>query len=517
MSVGEGFNGDGWEGCIDAEWPRVAPIPEAPSVPRLPLEQLPDCLRGWIADAAERMQMPAEMIAVPAIVSAGALIGRSLAVQPKRRDTTWVEYSNLWGLMIAPPSSMKSVGLGEGVSHVSAIADRDREEHEAGRLEREAKLQALDIEVELEKKAARKSGDTETLSRELAGLEQRRAEIDKPARRLITQDPTIEKLGELLRDNPRGILLNRDELSGWLETFVKSGREGSRPFYLEAWSGKAAHSVDRIGRGAVHVPAACVSVLGTIQPAKLSAIATQTVKNGGDGLLQRFSMSVWPDFPPEWRNIDREPDREAYARARRVYDAIDRLPQPDHAAGAEIPRLQFSEGAQCLFDGWITDHEHMLRSDGTKGSPGVEGHFGKYRKLMPALALLIHVVETVDQDGPLGPITEDSARRAAAWCEYLEQHARRIYGAYNIEAVAAKALSEKIQGGFVVDGQPVREIYQPGWSNLKSSDAAQAGCVGLERLGWLRVEDHKPERSGRPSPIVRLHPDIIDRQRYRHE
>jgi predicted RNA binding protein with dsRBD fold (UPF0201 family) len=53
-------------------------------------------------------------------------------------------------------------------------------------------------------------------------------------KRFTTNDSTIEKLGELLRDNPAGLLVTRDEVTGLLSTWDKEGREADRAFYLEA-------------------------------------------------------------------------------------------------------------------------------------------------------------------------------------------------------------------------------------------------------------------------------------------
>ena len=49
-------------------------------------------------------------------------------------------------------------------------------------------------------------------------------------RRYLTNDATIEKLGELERDNPNGILLMRDELMGWLAGLEKKVNKKTEPF-----------------------------------------------------------------------------------------------------------------------------------------------------------------------------------------------------------------------------------------------------------------------------------------------
>ena len=44
---------------------------------------------------------------------------------------------------------------------------------------------------------------------------------------------------------------------------------------------------------------------------------------------------------------------------------------------------------------------------------------------MPALALIFHLIDGVDA-GPRGPVSRAAAAQAAAWCEYLAAHARRL-------------------------------------------------------------------------------------------
>jgi hypothetical protein len=51
------------------------------------------------------------------------------------------------------------------------------------------------------------------------------------------------------------------------------------------------------------------------------------------------------------------------------------------------------------------------------------------------------------------PVTLRSAQLSAQWCEYLESHARGIYGLVNdIEVAAAARLASKIKEGAIQDG-----------------------------------------------------------------
>ena len=74
-------------------------------------------------------------------------------------------------------------------------------------------------------------------------------------KRLITQDATFECLHQVMADNPAGIFVIRDELTGWLASLDRQGREGERAFYLSAWNGDTPHTIDRIGRGSISVDA----------------------------------------------------------------------------------------------------------------------------------------------------------------------------------------------------------------------------------------------------------------------
>jgi hypothetical protein len=50
------------------------------------------------------------------------------------------------------------------------------------------------------------------------------------------------------------------DLAGWFATLDTKGRERERPFFLEAWNGDGSYTVDRIGRGTLHVEHLCISI-----------------------------------------------------------------------------------------------------------------------------------------------------------------------------------------------------------------------------------------------------------------
>src|SRR4029078_4527938 len=146
-------------------------------------------------------------------------------------------------------------------------------------------------------------------------------------RRYITNDTTYEKLGEILAQNPNGVLAHRDELVSLLKTLDREEYAAARGFFLTAWGGKERYTFDRIGRGRVHIEGACLSMIGSTQPGRLAEYVRRAVSGGSgdDGLIQRFGLFVWPDQSPEWKDVDCYPDTAARNAAWETFDSFDRL------------------------------------------------------------------------------------------------------------------------------------------------------------------------------------------------
>ncbi len=321
-------------------------------------------------------------------------------------------------------------------------------------------------------------------------------------RRLMTSDATLESLHKTLSENPAGLFVLRDELAGWLAGLERQGREQERAFYLECWNGQGSFTIDRIGRGSVHVPHACISLFGGIQPARLRSYLADALKGGpsNDGLMQRFQLIVWPDTPPDWNYIDRKPDTDAQERTAEVYRRITEM-------DPEKPRrLQFEDEAQRFFVDFISDLEKRMRDDSL--APCLRAHLAKYRSLMPALALLF----TLADDRVAESVPLSQAQRAGDWCDYLWTHALRVYSPQAApEIEAAIRLGNKLAKGWKREEGTftVRDVYRNGWSGLDTVEAAQAALEILERHHWVRRgKDDDAQRPGRPSEDFYVNPRI---------
>ena len=480
------------------EWPEPEPLAESlPDVMQFDLELMPESFRPLVKDVAERMQVPLDFPAVAAIATLAGITNRRAMIQPKRNDHTWTVVPNLWGGIVAPPGMLKSPVLTCMTQPARVIESEWRKAHEDEEQVYQSELESQKLEIaawEQEyKKAAKKKDSKERPAKPESTLAQ------PTLRRLVTSDATFESLHHVLSENPAGLFVIRDELTGWLAGLERQGREQERAFFLECWNGDAAFTVDRIGRGSVHVPHACISLFGGIQPARLRDYLADAMRDGpsNDGLVQRFQLMVWPDIPPAWRYVDRQPDTNALECAGQVYRRMAAL------EAANPLRLQFDDEAQALFEQWLTDLEQRIR--GEEVAPVMQAHLSKYRSLMPSLALLFALA-----DGHTDCVPLAQAKLACDWCDYLETHANRVYSAQaRPEQHAAIALSKRLTKGWKrEDGFfTVRDVYRSGWTALDSPDSARGALLVLEEYGWVRRETDA-QTAGRPSETYRINPRI---------
>lgn len=483
------------------EWQELRPLgPDLPPVSAFDPQFLPESFRPVVDDVSERMQTPPDFAAASTIVSLAGCVNRRAMVQPKKHDASWKKACNIWGGIVGRPGVMKSPVLETTTRPLKTTEGVWRKEFEAEsakyeleREEAELSLQAWREQV----KAAKKKGDTTIPPRPSV------PSASPTQKRLLLQDATFEKLHEILAENPAGILVLRDELTGFLSQLDRQGREGERAFYLSAWNGNDGHSIDRIGRGSIYVDACCVSLFGGIQPGRLRTYLQDALQDGpaNDGLMQRFQVIVWPDPPKTWELVDRAPNTKAEEDARIVYAKLAALP-------VDEPRtLKFEPNAQELFNAWFSELESKIRSD--ELHPALVAHLAKYRSLMPVLAALYELADwAAGLDGGEA-ISLAHAQQSAAFCEYLESHAKRIYSCIvSPEMRGARELSRHISRGDLRTRFKMRELYRHDWSGLSTPSQARSAVEILEDAGWVRPAPQKPE-TGRPSEIFDINPEVL--------
>jgi len=492
------------------DWPEPQSLPhDLPPVAAFESDLLPQALRGWVIDIAYRMQCPADFTAVAAVVALSSLIGARAVVSPKAYDD-WQAVPNLWGLVVGNPGVMKSPALLEATKPLQRLEAAEQEtwqdKHDQWRIEHELDEMAAETNRTAAKKEAAKNREK---AREL--LTSRETLPEPVARRYTVNDTSVEKLQEILVSNPWGLLVFRDELHGLICSMDRPGQEGSRSFYLTGYDGTSGYKTDRIVRGTNYINRVCLSMLGGIQPGKVQGYIREAVNGGAgdDGLLQRFGLTVWPDINPKFTYVDKFPDVEAFERAEAVFARLNDL-QPTVEGQPQVWR--FSPEAQALFEEWLVPFENEIRSD--ELHPALVSHLAKYRKLIPALALIFALVDTPESDRL---IHQRELAKALDWGDYLRTHAERLYSAaMRPDTYGAKQLLKKIKSGHLKEDGKLMESFLPwkvqgkGWAGLGTSEAVRKAADLLTEYGWLVQEESATgPRGGRPSCRYWIHPKLL--------
>ena len=481
-------------------------------VPALPVQLIPEAYRKWILDIAHRMQTPPDFATVTAITVTASVIGTGCAIRPKQRDN-WTVIPNLWGACIGRPSMvLKSPSMKEPLDMLSRL------QAEAGEVYRE-ELRGHEFDkklAEVREKQSKTAMAKAVKAKDSAAVDDMRdaymneEEPPEPVRRLFkTNETSIQSQTVLQTQNSRGLLTFRDEITGLLTRWDKKDHEDERAYFLEGWNGDGSYTDFKIGRGLTDADHICISLLGGIQPDKLRRYLYQSMNGGNDGLMQRLQLAVYPDEPQAWTLVDDYPDTTEKTR---VYEILKSLADMDFTQyGAEqgqydkFPFLRFSSEGQAVFNDWLTDLQRINLVN--EEDPLMAEHLGKYRSLMPTLALVIHLIGIADGTAE-GPVSKQAAIQAAAWCDYLEEHARRIYGTViSPEREAASILAERIHK--LSSPFTAKDVYRKEWSFLKTRQEVEAACRILEDEDWGRMERVATVIGRPPLPRYWINPAML--------
>ncbi|WP_180025166.1 DUF3987 domain-containing protein [Acinetobacter sp. YH16049] len=540
----------------DREWKEpVSQRSELLPVQKLTPEMLPLDIAKYVFDEAERAdKMPVDFVAASLLSSLGSVLGTKVAIKPKPFDD-WVVVANLWSAIVGTPSMKKTPAYNAGLRPISRLiakakeearpkgsgvmaaivplTDEEKEKAEKQLIQDRAEQLAAEQELkELKKELAKVKDEVERKAIILKIAEhQIKAEAEEissmaideevPEKRYKTDDSSPEALSDLEANNHNGILVFRDELVGLLASLDKDGGTG-RAFYLEGWNGTSSYQLDRIMRGAQYIPNHCLTIMGGIQPDKLIAYLEPAIKGlGNDGLMQRFHLLVYPDSE-KWSYVDRIPDKDARNAVYSMFESIDKLNESSlcsmGAKGSDDynkrPYFVFSDQAQELFVDWMTLlHEKKIPNE---EHPIIQEHLSKYPKLMTGLALLFHVIDGVNF-GNVGPVSKRATEMAIEWCNYLETHARRIYGlVLHSSGFRASILEKKLRqlhesDKWRVEGLSARDIHRKNWKSLTDIQNVYDALDILCGNNWLVMEEIEPTvKGGRPSKRYWINPRIYE-------
>ena len=463
--------------------------PEAPAVPAFtpfPADVLPEPIRGFVTEAAKAIGCDASYIALPLLSGLASAIGNTHRIALKRG---WTEPAIVWTAIVGDSGTAKSPALELGLRPIR------KRQHDAMKEHAEAMKQHADALAMHERDAAhwkKSKSDTPPPAKPEAPI----------ADRCWTDDATTEALAVLLQQNPRGLLMVRDELAGWFNFDRYAGGKGGGDAakWLEMFGGRPM-VVDRKTGGTLYVPRAAVSIAGGIQPETLRRALGQEHRD--NGLAARLLLTCPPRKPKRWTEADVNATTEAAVAL--VFDRLFGLTPETDDDGDERPRLVTlaDDGKRA----WVTFYnEHAGEQVNLSGDEAAA--WSKLEGYAARLALVVHLTRWAAGDATLrDPARVDEASIAAGvvLARWFGDEARRVYAILgeSDEGRESRRLVEWIdrKGGTAT----VRDLTR-GPREYRGDPERAAKALGeLVAAGvavWVH-DDHGP-KGGRPTDRIRL-------------
>ena len=209
-------------------------------------EHVPAEIGDFAFAYAEQSGFDPTITVLAAVVAASAALSDDFKLLADS-GTGWMQSARLWGLTVAPS------GAGKSPAHSAMLHPL----HEVQR----------DLYAEYER-------TVEALTSE---------ESKPPRPRIVIADATVEALSEVLRDNPRGVLVANDEFEsflGSLDQYKRGAASRDRGEWLRLFDG-GPHTVERVQRGSVYVPNFGASLLTATTPTALAKVAKLSPEDEG--------------------------------------------------------------------------------------------------------------------------------------------------------------------------------------------------------------------------------------------
>jgi hypothetical protein len=378
---------------------------------------------------------------------------------------------------------------------MAAGYDDERLRHETLRQVAKATRESWEAEV----KASVKAGER---AREMPA--EAEAVETPPRPRIRVADATIEAMAKLASALPRGLLLVRDELSGWLGSFDKYGGGGAdRAFAIEMYGGRP-YIVDRIKNAEpIRIAHLSVGILGGVQPDKLS-----TVLDGPDDGLAARLLWAWPEAVPDFSLARNEP---LDAEACRAFARLTNLAMGSNEFGIPEPkRLPLARDAELAL-------EQFAREVGRRANEAsgiFAGALGKARgHLLRLSAVLEHMWWCAS---PLGrepeTISLKAVHSAAGLLDgYFIPMAERVFGDATIPAkerqamMLARHLRQKSLTTF-----NARELRREIGGAIREPEAMDAACTILLDAGLIRPRfTREGDTKGRTARNFETNPKML--------
>lgn len=370
------------------------------TVPPFPINGLPEQLQYLIKTYAETYGTHMDFWAGAFLMATSLGIGQSVKLQTK-----YINAPCLWFIFIAPSGIGKTEPLNTALApflHLDKLKyenySKDVEDYEKW------KITPKDQRVQ--------------------------GSMEPPVYIQYTlQDFTPESLSKVLSDNPRGVVIYRDELSGWIKDFNRYNKSGEQENYLSAWMGNA-FVVNRKTQ-ILRIDSPFIDVAGGMQPDLINLFAKEN--RDRNGFLVRF-CHIFPDKADKpFYN-----DKVIPSHVKDLYfQYINNLLSLEYTTESN-QYINLSDDAHSMYITWFNNNATAINHENYDYLRGV---YSKLDIISLRLALTIHfskwALTGVNED----KITPETMKAALDITEYFRITGTKVF--HHLQPQEDKTISNK--------------------------------------------------------------------------
>jgi hypothetical protein len=319
--------------------------------------------------------------------------------------------------------------------------------------------------------------------------------IEPPRKTVLVDDLTLASLATSLNENPRGLLVRKDELSHWFASFDQfqkaQGADVSR--WLSLHTGVLFAFDRKTDRESFRIFNPRVNICGGIQPKILKKCLTEEFFDRG--LPARFLFACPPTTQDRWSESE-IPD-ETRKAALNVFSQLFDL-KPETKEGFEEPKvITLSPEAKEAF----VEFYDLVGVTAVDSSEREEACWNKLTAYAARLALVGQLAR-----GDTNMISGDVMQSATELAHWFGNEAARIYTtlAEDSETAELRRLAEFIERrGGTVTTKDIITNYRPLKNKTDLAEFQLDQLVAGGRGEWLPIST--TAKGGRPTRRFRLH------------
>ena len=366
--------------------------------PSFPLEIFPKAIRDIIEALEEYENYNVDFSSASFLTVFAAAMGNTWSV---RFMTGWISRPIIYMVLVGSPSCGKTPPLQQAV----------------------APLLKLDGEYDMiyckEMETYRRWERMSAKQREKHSLPEA---MKMPQRKChVVVDSTVEALIGALRDNPRGVLIYKDEIDSLLSNFNRynGSDEG---YFLSLFSGTPFKYSRKSSNEHIFLSNPYCSIIGSTQPGRLGE------QFGGKRMMNGFSsrfLKVYPEIDkmPSW-NDTAMPDSVLEEWERIIRKVVTVTPSTDQEGKATSIELLFSQEAKLRVIQWKDEVNNKAYAE--TDSDAVRALCGKLETYLVRFCLVIQIMHCICGESGMDKIEPGTAELAIRLTEYFRNMESRI-------------------------------------------------------------------------------------------